>query len=90
MKRITNSSELLHSWKKEPIFAPSNNKYMMYFETFILLIGIIAVLVITNVVLLWRYLHGQQELRQKNDVIVREIRKNIELHNLLSQKLGAK
>ena len=63
---------------------------MMYFETFILLIGIIAVLVITNVVLLWRYLHGQQELRQKNDVIVREIRKNIELHNLLSQKLGAK
>ena len=62
----------------------------MYFETLILLIGIIAMLVVTNVVLLWRFLHGQQELRQKNDVIVREIRKNIELHNLLSQKLGAK
>ncbi|MBQ8127957.1 MAG: hypothetical protein IJ176_06120 [Prevotella sp.] len=62
----------------------------MYFKTLILLIGIIAVLVVTNVVLLWRFLHGQQELRQKNDVIVREIRKNIELHNLLSQKLGAK
>jgi hypothetical protein len=62
----------------------------MYFKTLILLIGIIAVLVVTNVVLLWRFLHGQQELRQKNDVIVREIRKNIELNNLLSQKLGAK
>ncbi len=62
----------------------------MYFKTLILLIGIIAVLVVTNVVLLWRFLHGQQELRQKNDVIVREIRKNIELHNLLNQKLGAK
>lgn len=62
----------------------------MYFKTLILLIGIIAVLVVTSVVLLWRFLHGQQELRQKNDVIVREIRKNIELHNLLSQKLGAK
>jgi len=62
----------------------------MYFKTLILLIGIIAVLVVTNVVLLWRFLHGQQELQQKNDVIVREIRKNIELHNLLSQKLGAK
>ena len=62
----------------------------MYFKTLILLIGIIAVLVVTNVVLLWRFLHGQQELRQKNDVIVREIRKNIDLHNLLSQKLGAK
>ena len=43
----------------------------MYFKTLILLIGIIAVLVVTNVVLLWRFLHGQQELRQKNDVIVR-------------------
>ena len=62
----------------------------MYFKTLILLIGIIAVLVVTNVVLLWRFLLGQQELRQKNDVIVREIRKNIELNNLLSQKLGAK
>lgn len=62
----------------------------MYFKTLILLIGIIAVLVVTNVVLLWRFLHGQQELRQKNDVIVREIRKNIELHNLLNQKLGAR
>lgn len=62
----------------------------MYFETLILLIGIIAVLVVTNVALLWCFLRGQQELRQKNDVIVREIRKNIELHNLLSQKLGAR
>ena len=62
----------------------------MYFKTLILLIGIIAVLVVTNVVLLWRFLHGQQELPQKNDVIVREIRKNIELHNLLNQKLGAR
>lgn len=62
----------------------------MYFETLILLIGIIAVLVVTNVVLLWRFLHGQQELRQKNDVIVREIRKNIELQNLLSQILGTR
>ena len=62
----------------------------MYFKTLILLIGIIAVLVVTNVVLLWRFLHGQQELRQKNDVIVREIRKNIEPHNLLNQKLVAR
>ena len=62
----------------------------MYFKTLILLIGIIAVLVVTNVVLLWRFLHGQQELRQKNDVIVREIRKNIELQNLLSQILGTR
>ena len=62
----------------------------MYFETLILLIGIIAVLVVTNVVLLWRFLRGQQELRRKNDVIVREIHKNIELQDLLSQILGVR
>ena len=39
-----------------------------------LLLAIIAVLSVIVVILLWRNLHHQRELRDKNDVIIREIR----------------
>ena len=59
----------------------------MQTTTAILFIGIIAVLVVINVVLLWRNLRSQRELRQKNDAIIREIRENVQLRDELRRKL---
>ena len=44
-----------------------------------LLIGIIVMLVGIVVFLMWRMLLKNNELRQKNDVIVREVRRNQDL-----------
>ena len=48
-----------------------------------LLLAIIAVLTIVVAVLVWRILHHQRELRDKNDVIIREIRENTQLRDEL-------
>ena len=48
-----------------------------------LLLTIIAVLTVVVAVLLWRILHHQRELRDKNDVIIREIRENTQLRDEL-------
>ena len=47
----------------------------------LLLLIIIAMLTVMVVVLLWRNLHHQRELRDKNDVIIREIRENTQLRD---------
>ena len=49
----------------------------------LLLLIIIAMLTVMVVVLLWRNLHHQRELRDKNDVIIREIRENVQLRDEL-------
>ena len=56
-------------------------------ETATLLIGIIAALVVLVCVLLWRNMRNQQELRDKNDAIIREIRENVELRDELRRRL---
>ena len=43
----------------------------------------VAVLSFAVAVLLWRNLHNQRELRDKNDVIIREIRENVQLRDEL-------
>ena len=43
----------------------------------------VAVLSLAVAVLLWRNLHNQRELRDKNDVIIREIRENVQLRDEL-------
>ena len=48
-----------------------------------LLLAIIAVLSVVVAVLVWRILHHQRELRDKNDVIIREIRENTQLRDEL-------
>ena len=49
----------------------------------LLLLFIIAVLSVVVAVLVWRVLHHQHELREKNDVIIREIRENTQLRDEL-------
>ena len=49
----------------------------------LLLLFIIAVLSVVVAVLVWRILHHQRELREKNDVIIREIRENTQLRDEL-------
>ena len=49
----------------------------------LLLLIIIAVLSAVVSVLLWRNLRHQRELRNKNDVIIREIRENARLRDEL-------
>ena len=49
----------------------------------LLLLFIIAVLSVVVAVLVWRILHHQRELRDKNDVIIREIRENTQLRDEL-------
>ena len=49
----------------------------------ILLLFIIAVLSVVVAVLVWRILHHQRELRDKNDVIISEIRENTQLRDEL-------
>ena len=48
-----------------------------------LLLAIIAVLTVVVAVLVWRNLRHQRELRDKNDVIIREIRENTQLRDEL-------
>ena len=48
-----------------------------------LLLTIIAVLTVVVAILVWRILHHQRELRDKNDVIIREIRENAQLRDEL-------
>ena len=48
-----------------------------------LLLAIIAVLSVVVAVLVWRILLHQRELRDKNDVIIREIRENTHLRDEL-------
>ena len=48
-----------------------------------LLLAIIAVLTFVVALLVWRILHHQRELRDKNDVIIREIRENTQLRDEL-------
>ena len=49
----------------------------------LLLLIIIAVLTVVVVVLVWHILNHQRELRDKNDVIIREIRENTQLRDEL-------
>lgn len=49
----------------------------------LLLLFIIAVLSVVVAVLVWRNMHHQRELRDKNDAIIREIRENIQLRDEL-------
>ena len=55
----------------------------MLMTTTDLFLIIIAMLTVMVVVLLWRNLHHQRELRDKNDVIIREIRENAQLRDEL-------
>ena len=55
----------------------------MLMTTTDLFLIIIAMLTVMVVVLLWRNLHHQRELRDKNDVIIREIRENVQLRDEL-------
>ena len=48
-----------------------------------LLLAIIAVLTVVVAVLVWRILQHQRELRDKNDVIIHEIRENTKLRDEL-------
>ena len=49
----------------------------------LLLLFIIAVLSVVVAVLVWRNMHHQRELRDKNDAIIREIRENTQLRDEL-------
>ena len=49
----------------------------------LLLLFIIAVLLVVVAVLVWRIMHHQRELRDKNDTIIREIRENTQLRDEL-------
>ena len=50
-----------------------------------LLLAIIAGLTVVVAVLVWRILHHQRELRDKNDVIIREILENNQLRDELRE-----
>ena len=52
-----------------------------------LLLAIIAVLSVVVALLLWRNLRHQRELRDKNDVIIREVRENAQLRDELRDAL---
>ena len=56
---------------------------LMTTTSLFLLLTIIAVLTVVVAVLVWRILHHQRELRDKNDVIIREIRENAQLRDEL-------
>ena len=53
-----------------------------------MLTGIIALLVVIVGVLLWRYFNSQDELSEKNDVIIRGIHENIQLRDELQRRLS--
>lgn len=54
----------------------------------ILLIGIIAMLVVIVAVLLWCNLRNQQQIRDKNDTIIRSILENVALRDELQRRLA--
>ena len=58
-------------------------------DSYILLIGIIALLVVIVAVLLWAVLRYQRKLSDKDDAIIRGIRENIQLHDELQRRLSA-
>ena len=47
----------------------------------VLLLVAVVLLVLLLAVLVWRSIRQNDELRQKNDVIVREVRRNMEMLN---------
>lgn len=53
-----------------------------------ILIGIIAPLILIVAVLLWNNLRNQQLINDKNEAIIREIRKNIQLRDELNERRG--
>ena len=57
----------------------------MSISLLISLLVIITLLVIIVAVLLWRLLKGSDELKRKNDVIIREVEKNVLLQDELRQ-----
>ena len=60
----------------------------MYNGTIILLIAIVAALVVVVIVLLWYNIHSYQEMRDKNEAIIREMRENIMLRDELRHHLN--
>ena len=77
-------SELLSSLHFVITFVAKIIAAMQMTPTFLfLLLTIIAVLSVVVAVLLWRNLYNQRELRDKNDVIIREIRENAQLRDEL-------
>ena len=63
---------------------PSNYEqkkdYKLMETTIIILLSVaVLVLVVLLAVVLWRYISQGDEIKTKNDVIVREVRRNLEL-----------
>ena len=57
--------------------------------TIIVLLSVaVVLLVLLLAVLVWRNLRQADELRQKNDVIVREVRRNMEMLNYQKSRAG--
>ena len=57
--------------------------------TIIVLLSVaVVLLVLLLAVLVWRNLRQRDELRQKNDVIVREVRRNMEMLNYQKSRAG--
>ena len=55
-------------------------------STFIfLLVAIIIVLFVLVAILLWRVIRSHDELQRKNDVIIREVQKNVHLQDELRE-----
>lgn len=53
-----------------------------------LLLGIIAMLVVIVGVLLWRFLHIQSQICDKDEAIIRGIRENVRLREELQRRLA--
>lgn len=53
-----------------------------------ILFGIITPLVLIVAVLLWNNLRNQQLINDKNEAIIREIRKNMQLRDELNERRG--
>ena len=53
----------------------------------ILLSVAVLVLVVLLAVVLWRYISQSDEIKTKNDVIVREVRQNLELRQRAAARL---
>lgn len=57
--------------------------------SYILLIGIIAMLVMIVFVLLWYIIYTHNKIDSKNEAIISEIRENIQLRDELHRKLSS-
>ena len=53
-----------------------SDKTMQTSTIILMLVGIVAVLTVLVVVLLWQNHRKDEDLRQKNDVIIHEVRRN--------------